>query len=279
MQNILREEVKNSELVTENIRKLAEQLYINENPNPQPFQAKIPQPTENAFTRIHQPPFGEIDSEKVQSIIDTAILTKEVDAKMQRKGSLKAEGMRIVPGGTPINALNDIFTTNAVPMISARRLEVMKNCINCIFERKISDARKTFPAVLRALKTKSSRLALTQELEEYSQGKKAILEHQQFDLIVRLMNCALQDESEMDVNGVANAMLKLAMSFCRRLNTGNFFPKMFSHFQIYLCLNFHDAFYFTLFFALRRCDPVCCFVHTRSPGMVKSTVLGASFEY
>lgn len=68
----------------------------------------------------------------------------------------------------------------------------MRNCVNCIFENKISDARKTFPAVLRALKSKAARLALCTELSHHVQGNKAVLEHQQFDLVVRLMNCALQ---------------------------------------------------------------------------------------
>ena len=70
--------------------------------------------------------------------------------------------------------------------------QVMRNCVNCIFENKISDARKTFPAVLRALKSKAARLALCTELSHHVQGNKAVLEHQQFDLVVRLMNCALQ---------------------------------------------------------------------------------------
>jgi len=69
---------------------------------------------------------------------------------------------------------------------------VLRNCINCIFENKISDARKTFPAVLRALKSKAARLALCTELAQHVVGNKAMLEHQQFDLVVRLMNCALQ---------------------------------------------------------------------------------------
>lgn len=68
----------------------------------------------------------------------------------------------------------------------------MRNCVNCIFENKISDARKTFPAVLRALKCRAARLALCTELAQHVQGNKAMLEHQQFDLVVRLMNCALQ---------------------------------------------------------------------------------------
>ncbi|KAJ8983459.1 hypothetical protein NQ317_013334 [Molorchus minor] len=99
-------------------------------------------------------------------------------------------------------------------------LEVLRNCINCIFENKISDARKTFPAVLRALQSKQARLALCIELSHHFSGTKAMLEHQQFDLVVRLMNCALQDDSSMDEHGVAAALLPLATIFCRKLCTG-----------------------------------------------------------
>ena len=41
---------------------------------------------------------------------------------------------------------------------------MLRNCITDIFENKISDAKKTFPAVIRALKSKAARLALCEEL-------------------------------------------------------------------------------------------------------------------
>ena len=62
-------------------------------------------------------------------------------------------------------------------------------------------------------------------------GNKSQLTHEQFDLVVRLMNCALQQDCDAlngtcsgvsgygDVNGVAAAIMPLAMSFCRRLAT------------------------------------------------------------
>lgn len=74
--------------------------------------------------------------------------------------------------------------------------------------------------MLRALKSKAARLALCNELSQHVVGNKAMLEHQQFDLVVRLMNCALQDDSSMDEHGVAAALLPLATAFCRKLCTG-----------------------------------------------------------
>ena len=78
--------------------------------------------------------------------------------------------------------------------LSARRLEVLRNCITDIFENKISDAKKTFPAVIRALKSKAARLALCEELGLHVSGNQTMLEHQQFDLIVRLMNAGREGE-------------------------------------------------------------------------------------
>lgn len=49
-----------------------------------------------------------------------------------------------------------------------------------------------FPAVLRAMKGRAARHCLTQELNLHVQQNRAVLDHQQFDFIVRMMNCCLQ---------------------------------------------------------------------------------------
>ena len=127
---------------------------------------------------------------------------------------------RIVPSGGHLVATTNSILAAGGGGNSARRLEVLRNCIQCIFENKISEARKSFPAVVRALKARVARLALCSELGQRVLGNKAMLEHQQFDLIVRLMNCALQDDSPIDEHGVAAALLPLATAFCRKLCTG-----------------------------------------------------------
>ncbi|GIY74577.1 myotubularin-related protein 13 [Caerostris extrusa] len=207
MQDTLKAESKDMTTVLQHIQELAQQLYLNENPNPQPYVQKIPKPTEGAFTRIHQPTFPIICVKTVQDIIDEGMSKQSLRAKLS---AIKPQQPRIVPMGTQASSWLD--SRNLVTN-SARRLEVLRSCVNCIFENKISDARKTFPAVLRALKNKTARLALTQELALHVTGNKAMLEHQQFDLVVRLMNCALQDDSSMDEYGVAAAILPLAMAF------------------------------------------------------------------
>ncbi|CAH2010931.1 unnamed protein product [Acanthoscelides obtectus] len=210
----LRKEHQDRRLLLVHIQELAAQLYTNETPNPQSYAQKILVPPEGAFARIHQPPLPKIDSVKVQQIIDEGSQQNNIKSRL---ASLRPIQPRIVPMGPNISNLNE---NKNIVSNSARRLEVLRNCVNCIFENKISDARKTFPAVLRALQSKQARLALCQELAHHVSGTKAMLEHQQFDLVVRLMNCALQDDSSMDEHGVAAALLPLATIFCRKLCTG-----------------------------------------------------------
>ena len=210
----LRLESHDSRLILVHIRELAQQLANNEMPASQPFQQKIPRPTEGAFTRIHQPVFPLIDAKRVQEKIDGGIAkgnSKVVQA------AIKSFPPRFVPMGPPLTGLQDsrhLFTN------SARRLEVLRNCINNIFDNKISDARKSFSAVLRALKTKDARLTLCSELAQHVGGSRAVLDPPQFDLIVRLINCALQDSSGLDEYGIAASILPLATAFCRKLCTG-----------------------------------------------------------
>lgn len=82
-------------------------------------------------------------------------------------------------------------------------------------DSKFFSQHQIFPAVLRALKSRVARLALTQELSYHIRSNRAVLEHQQFDLVVKLLNCCLQNDSSMDENGVAAAILPLATTFCR----------------------------------------------------------------
>lgn len=212
----LRAESHDQKLVLTHIRQLAAQLASNEEPSPQPFTQRIPRPTEGAFTRIHQPIFPRLSPELIQQRIDQG-LAKGNAGLVQAAVKSSASAPRLVPMGPPPSGLQDsrhLFNN------SARRLEVLRNCINCIFDNKISDARKTFSAVLRALKTNDARLALCTELGHHVAGSRAILDPAQFDLVVRLLNCALQDTSTMDEYGVAAAVLPLATSFCRKLCTG-----------------------------------------------------------
>ncbi|XP_040568639.1 myotubularin-related protein 13 [Lepeophtheirus salmonis] len=220
----LASEVKDPSKVLRNIQSLAEELWRNENPvtsSNQPYAQKIPQPAEGASTRIHQPVFPILDETLVDSLIKRGIekqKLEELSASNNATVSVPPTAiMKLVPMGQHIT---EVLSPHSMLPNSARKLEVLRNCIISIFENRISDAKKTFPAVISALKSKQARIALCEELDFQKTGNQVTLEHPQFDMVVRLMNAALQDDSDMDEHGIAAKILPLSTVFGRRLTKG-----------------------------------------------------------
>ncbi|KAM9327544.1 LOW QUALITY PROTEIN: myotubularin-related protein 5 [Pholidichthys leucotaenia] len=210
----IRQEESSPHKVMNHVKELAEQLFKNENPYPTVAMHKVQRPSENNQNSAHiQRPFPGLDDVAVQLFIDHAA------AKLKTAPPVvKAELKSMVPSGPP---LGDIVDKNGNVMAnSARRLEVVRNCINYIFENKMLEAKKLMPAVLRALKGRAARVCLTQELNQHVLQNRAVLDDQQFDYIVRMMNCTLQDCSHMDEHGIAAALLPLVTAFCRKLGAG-----------------------------------------------------------
>lgn len=200
--------------VMNHVKEVAEQLFKNENPYPAVAMHKIQRPSENSQNNAqNRAPFPLLDDVAVQLFIDHAA------AKLKTAPpAVKPELKSMVPSGPP---LGDIVDRNGNVMAnSARRLEVVRNCITYIFENKMLEAKKLMPAVLRALKGRAARVCLTQELNQHVLQNRAVLDDQQFDYIVRMMNCTLQDCSHMDEHGIAAALLPLVTAFCRKLGAG-----------------------------------------------------------
>ncbi|XP_031591947.1 myotubularin-related protein 5 isoform X2 [Oreochromis aureus] len=200
--------------VMNHVKEVAEQLFKNENPYPAVAMHKIQRPSENSQNNAqNQASFPMLDDVAVQLFIDHAA------AKLKTAPpAVKPELKSMVPSGPP---LGDIVDRNGNVMAnSARRLEVVRNCITYIFENKMLEAKKLMPAVLRALKGRAARVCLTQELNQHVLQNRAVLDDQQFDYIVRMMNCTLQDCSHMDEHGIAAALLPLVTAFCRKLGAG-----------------------------------------------------------
>uniref|UniRef100_A0A8C3PMQ0 SET binding factor 1 n=1 Tax=Calidris pygmaea TaxID=425635 RepID=A0A8C3PMQ0_9CHAR len=198
----MRAEEGNKQKILRHIKELAEKLYKNENPYPAVTMHKVQKPTEGCHLRLHQKPFPRLDEGTVQWIIDQAT------AKLQTAPpAVKAEKKCMVPSGPPIAAIME-RNGNALAN-SARRLEVVRNCISYVFENKMLEAKKLFPAVLRAMKGRAARHCLTQELNLHVQQNRAVLDHQQFDFIIRMMNCCLQESLEQRHVG-----MKLSSTFC-----------------------------------------------------------------
>ncbi|NWT76094.1 MTMR5 protein, partial [Mohoua ochrocephala] len=209
----MKAEEGNKQKILRHIKELAEKLYKNENPYPAVTMHKVQKPTEGCHLRLHQKPFPRLDEGTVQWIIDQAT------AKLQTAPpAVKAEKKCMVPSGPPIAAILE-RNGNALAN-SARRLEVVRNCISYVFENKMLEAKKLFPAVLRAMKGRAARHCLTQELHLHVQQNRAVLDHQQFDFVIRMMNCCLQDCTAMDEHGIAAALLPLVTAFCRKLSPG-----------------------------------------------------------
>ncbi|XP_061618330.1 myotubularin-related protein 5 isoform X2 [Phyllopteryx taeniolatus] len=210
----IRQEEASPHKVMNHVKELAEQLFKNENPYPAVTMHKVQRPLENGQKATRsQTSFPGLDEVTVQLFIDHAT------AKLKTAPPVvKAEVKSMVPSGPP---LGDTVDRNGNVMAnSARRLEVVRNCITYIFENKMLEAKKLMPAVLRALKGRAARVCLTQELNQHVLQNRAVLDDQQFDYVVRMMNCTLQDCSHMDEHGIAAALLPLVTAFCRKLGAG-----------------------------------------------------------
>ncbi|XP_031685306.1 myotubularin-related protein 13 [Oncorhynchus kisutch] len=169
------------------MRELSDQLYKNENPNPHMAFQKVPRPTEGSHLRVHVVPFPLLDDEKVERLLAEGLAKHPSAAAITT--TTRAERKCVVPAGPPVvsimGKMGSVFN-------SARRLEVVRSCISFIFDNKTQETEKTLPAALRALKGKAARQCLTEELSLHVQQNRAILDHQQFDYVIRMMNCALQ---------------------------------------------------------------------------------------
>ncbi|XP_019721582.1 myotubularin-related protein 5 [Hippocampus comes] len=210
----IRQEEASPHKVMNHIKELAEQLFKNENPYPAVTMHKVQGPSGNGQKATQsQSPFPGLDEVTVQLFIDHAT------AKLKTAPPVvKVEVKSMVPSGPP---LGDMVDRNSNVMAnSARRLEVVRHCITYIFENKMLEAKKLMPAVLRALKGRAARVCLTQELNQHVLQNRAVLDDQQFDYVVRMMNCTLQDCSHMDEHGIAAALLPLVTAFCRKLGAG-----------------------------------------------------------
>uniref|UniRef100_A0A7N8Y8H6 SET binding factor 2 n=1 Tax=Mastacembelus armatus TaxID=205130 RepID=A0A7N8Y8H6_9TELE len=210
--DIFKEEEVSPAKLQKHIRELSEQLYRNENPNPHMAFQKVPRPSEGSHLRVHQVPFPLLDDDKVEKMLQEGLAKHS-----SIPPSTRPERKCVVPAGPPVVS---IMGKCCSVFNSARRLEVVQSCISFIFDNKTLETEKTLPAALRALKGKAARQCLTDELSLHVQQNRAILDHQQFDYIIRMMNCALQDCSSSEEYTVAAAILPLSTAFYRKLAAG-----------------------------------------------------------
>lgn len=213
MPELLKTETNDRRLVLSHVRELAQKLYINEIPNPQAYQQKIPRPPDGYTTRIHQPEFPTINAQQVQTIINDGITKNDLQSRFQVKPNLK-----IIPIGPNLPSVTD---GRPILTHTVRKMEVIQNCVNFVFENKIAEARKIFPAVLRILQQRDeAKLFLCEELAKVVQNSNKVLDHLQFDLVLKLMNRALQENSQKSLHDIAASLLPLSAAFYRKLCPG-----------------------------------------------------------
>nr|CDQ04452.1 BMA-MTM-5, isoform h [Brugia malayi] len=191
----------------ENIIEIAEKLLENERQEI-PFSV-TPFVTQQRFTV----PFS---STKLR-LLNNDLVSQSIKCK------LKTTSNNIAPVLCPrrVQATPWIIAREEHMGAVSRRLQVLGSCLHHIFDFKLSDARKIMCAVELSMRSVNARVAFCQLLwKNLVPINRATLFPQQFELIVRLMNCALNQESREDEHGIAYAMLYLSNIYCRRLTAG-----------------------------------------------------------
>ncbi|CAI4228314.1 unnamed protein product [Auanema sp. JU1783] len=112
---------------------------------------------------------------------------------------------------------------NNTAFINHRRLVVLEKCVQAIFDKKVADASKMILAAEFSLKIPEARIFLCRSLEQFAiPVSKATLSADQFELVVRLLNFSLDQESTDDEYGVAYACVRLSFLFCKVISQGVF---------------------------------------------------------
>lgn len=78
---LLKVEAQDPRVLLKHIQELAQQLYTNENPNPQSYAQKILVPPDGAFARIHQPSFPVVSSVQVRAIIEEGMAKNNLKSR------------------------------------------------------------------------------------------------------------------------------------------------------------------------------------------------------
>ncbi|EYB89669.1 hypothetical protein Y032_0229g2924 [Ancylostoma ceylanicum] len=126
---------------------------------------------------------------------------------------------RLHPKEVPVPAKLNLYEEHIGA--NSRRLLVLSACVDAIFDNRMSEARKMMCAVELSLRVVAARVALCRHLASAAVPvTRAMLQPAQFELVVRLLNCALEHESDDDEHGIAYACLHLGNIYCRRLTQG-----------------------------------------------------------
>ncbi|GMR60617.1 hypothetical protein PMAYCL1PPCAC_30812, partial [Pristionchus mayeri] len=125
-----------------------------------------------------------------------------------------------------------------------KQKKALEDCYSAIRDGRIAEARKKLPSAEITLRNRYVRVKLCSLLVDgIYPVQRATLQPQQFELIVRLVNCALSHESQHDEHGIAYACLHFAWVYSRSLSQGV---------QQYLFTFWESAFFHDVHRAMRR---------------------------
>uniref|UniRef100_A0A2R9C2R0 UDENN domain-containing protein n=1 Tax=Pan paniscus TaxID=9597 RepID=A0A2R9C2R0_PANPA len=182
------------------------QLYKNKNLYSDLAMHKMQRPGDSSRLRWAPRPFPWLDEGAMQWIVDQA------EAKMQGAPlAMKAARRTTGPSGPRMTAIPD--GCSRLQVKSPGQLEVVGNCISHVFEGKMLEAKKLLLAVLSPLKGRAACHCLIRELYLHVEQNWAVLDHQQFDFVISIMNCCLQDCTSLDKHGISAALLPLVTAF------------------------------------------------------------------
>jgi len=88
-------------------------------------------------------------------------------------------------------------------------IELLKNCLNALFENKIYEARKFIPLITQSFKNDAVARLLVPELVQRLTEYGGFLGAEQFDILVKLINSAMVHEP------MATRLLPLSTAFYR----------------------------------------------------------------
>uniref|UniRef100_A0AC35U8W4 UDENN domain-containing protein n=1 Tax=Rhabditophanes sp. KR3021 TaxID=114890 RepID=A0AC35U8W4_9BILA len=168
---------------------------------------------------VTSPHFGATVKEVKK--INSLVLDKEISEKVDTNISQTSINYRISTTKQNVPEKCSLRIFEERKQANAGNIEVLKRSLDLIFEGKLSDARRIMSQVELSLNTTSTRVTLCQMLWTNLQPiNKATMNPQQFDLVLKLINCALKYEGSEDEHGIAYAMLYLGNIYCRKLSGG-----------------------------------------------------------
>ncbi|GMT36816.1 hypothetical protein PFISCL1PPCAC_28113 [Pristionchus fissidentatus] len=187
----------------DDMKELADEIYQNERQDDLLWQSRLLQ--KSTSDPLAQP--AQFDENRIDDLCAQHRFHSIPDSSRPQ--------CRIVPN-TPFAAR---IPVNEELLNKQKR--ALEECYSAIRDGRIAEARKKLPSAEITLRNRYVRVKLCALLVDgIYPVQRSTLQPQQFELIVRLINCALDNESQHDEHGIAYACLHFAWVYSRHLSQG-----------------------------------------------------------